>query len=195
MIRVKDVLLSEDIATAKFSCNVTRCKGACCVVGDAGAPVSKQEIPVLNKAFRQLKHDLNPEAVEKAEREGIVLGSAENGYEINCIESGECIFVEKDEKGIAACAIQKAYYEGRFTWEKPISCHLYPVRLKHIAGFDYANFEYIPELCSAGCRKGEDENIYLAEFLETALVRRYGREWYNRFLEACREVRGEAEHA
>lgn len=195
MIRVEDVILSEDIATAKFACNISRCKGACCVVGDAGAPVSRQEIPVLNKAFRQLKDYLDPEAVQKAEREGVVVRNQENGFEINCIESGECIFVEKDENGIATCAIQSAFYEGRFNWEKPISCHLYPVRLKHISGFDYANFEYIPELCSAGCDRGEEEGIYLADFLEAALVRRYGRDWYNNFLSACREVRGEAEHA
>ncbi len=189
MIRVDDVILSEDIATAKFECDVSRCKGACCVVGDAGAPVSKSEIPVLRKAFRQLKDDLDPEAVKKAEAEGVVIGNSEEGYEINCVDSGECIFVQKNEYGIATCAIQAAYYQGRFNWEKPVSCHLYPVRLKHIAGMDYANFEYIPELCSAGCKNGEKNGTYLADFLESALVRRYGRDWYNRFQEACSEVR------
>ncbi len=189
MIRVHDVILSEDIATAKFACNLNRCKGACCVVGDAGAPVSKDEIPVLRKAFKELKDRLNPEAVSKAEELGVVQGDTKSGYEITCIESGECIFVQKDEHGVATCAIQSAYYEGDFTWEKPISCHLYPVRLKHIAGFDYANFEYIPELCSAGCRRGEDEGIFLADFLKTALVRRYGEKWYTDFLNACKEVR------
>lgn len=191
MIRVDDVILSEDIATAKFECDISRCKGACCVVGDAGAPVSKSEIPVLRKAFRQLKDELNPEAVEKAEAEGVVLGDSEKGYEINCIDSGECIFVQKDEHGVATCTIQSAYYQGRFTWEKPISCHLYPVRLKHVAGFDYANFEYIPELCAAGCKNGEKNGTYLSDFLEAALVRRYGRDWYNRFLETCNEVRNQ----
>jgi hypothetical protein len=191
MIRVDDVILSEDIATAKFACDISRCKGACCVVGDAGAPVSKSEIPVIRKAFRQLKDELNPEAVEKAEAEGVVLGNSEKGYEINCIETGECIFVQKDENGVATCAIQSAYYQGRFNWEKPISCHLYPVRLKHVAGIDYANFEYIPELCSAGCKNGEQRGTYLADFLESALVRRYGRDWYNRFLETCNEVRNQ----
>ncbi len=189
MIRVHDVILSEDIATAKFACNLTRCKGACCVVGDAGAPVVKEEIPVLRKAFNELKGELNPEAVKVAEEKGVVQGDSSSGYEITCVESGECIFVQKDDAGVATCAIQSAYYEGRFTWEKPISCHLYPVRLKHIAGFDYANFEYIPELCSAGCRRGEDEGIYLADFLKDSLVRRYGEQWYNNFLEACDEVR------
>lgn len=189
MIRVQNVILSEDIATAKFACNLSRCKGACCVVGDAGAPVSKNEIPVLHKAFRELRDELDPEAVEAAERDGVVQGNSRNGYEISCIESRECIFVKKDENGVAACAIQSAYYEGRFGWEKPISCHLYPIRLKQIGGLEYANFEYIPELCSAACQRGEKEGIYLAEFLEDSLTRRYGEEWYREFLDVCRKER------
>jgi len=189
MIRVQDVILSEEIATAKFACNISKCKGACCVVGDAGAPVSKDEIPVLRKAFRKLKSRLNSEAVQKAEDEGVVLGNSEDGYEINCIDSGECIFVEKNEDGVATCAIQNAYYQGEFNWEKPISCHLYPVRLKHIAGMDYANYEYIADLCSAACKNGEENGIYLSDFLKIALVRRYGKKWYAEFLETCNEVR------
>lgn len=189
MIRVQDVILSEDIATAKFACNISRCKGACCVIGDAGAPVSKEEIPVLKKAFNELKSQLAPEAVKTAERDGVVLGNQKDGYELNCIDTGECIFVQKDENGVATCAIQNAYYSGRFSWEKPISCHLYPIRLKQIAGMDYANFEYIPELCSAACSRGTEEGIYLADFLEKALVRRYGQEWYDEFTEACTLIR------
>ena len=189
MIRVQDVILSEEIATAKFACNISKCKGACCVVGDAGAPVSKDEIPILRKAFRKLKSRLDSEAVQKAEDEGVVLGNSEDGYEINCIDSGECIFVEKNEDGVATCAIQNAYYQGEFNWEKPISCHLYPVRLKHIAGMDYANYEYIADLCSAACKNGEENGIYLSDFLKTALVRRYGKQWYEEFLETCNEVR------
>jgi hypothetical protein len=191
MFRVQDVILSEDIATAKFACNISRCKGACCVVGDAGAPVGKDEIPVLRKAFNLLKNELLPEASDVVEKQGVVQGDAKKGYEISCIASGECIFVQKDARGVAICAIQRAYDEKRFSWEKPISCHLYPVRLKHIAGFDYANFEYIPELCSAGRRCGEDNGIYLADFLKTALVRRYGESWYQDFLETCSEIRND----
>lgn len=189
MIRVQNVILSEEIATAKFACNLSRCKGACCVIGDAGAPVSKNEIPVLHKAFRELKGELHPEAVEVAERDGVVQGNSKNGYEISCIDSGECIFVQKDKNGAATCAIQSAYYEGRFQWEKPISCHLYPIRLKQIGGLEYANFEYIPELCSAACQRGEKEGIYLAEFLEDSLTRRYGEEWYREFLDVCKKER------
>ena len=145
----------------------------------------------LNPKLPPARGELNPEAVEIVEQKGVVQGDKDTGYEISCIDSGECIFVQKDKQGVATCAIQSAYFAGKFHWEKPISCHLYPIRLKHIAGLDYANFEYIPELCSAGCRRGEEESIYLADFLKEALSRRYGESWYNEFLEVCKEVRNE----
>ncbi|MBO6795123.1 MAG: DUF3109 family protein [Balneolaceae bacterium] len=189
MIKVGDIILSDDIATQKFACDTPVCKGACCVVGDAGAPVSKDEVPVLHKAYHTLKDELRPEAVAVAEKDGVVIGSKEKGYEISCVNKAECIFVNYDEQEVAYCTIQKAFFEGRFKWEKPISCHLYPVRLKKIGGFEYANFEYIPKMCSAACIKAEKEDTYLAEFLERPLVRRYGQDWYDEFLAACNYVR------
>lgn len=193
MFKVRNTILSEDIATAKFSCDISRCKGACCVVGNAGAPVSKDEIPVLKKAYRLLKDDLRARAREVVEEEGLVKGDNRKGYELNCTDEKECVFVEYTDDDIAICAIQKAYYEGRMNWEKPLSCHLFPVRLKRVVDFDYANFEYIPELCSSGCESGEEKGTYLAEFLEKPLVRRYGKEWYKEFTEACEEIRKKEE--
>lgn len=191
MFRVGDTILSEEIATRKFACDVSRCKGACCFVGDAGAPVSKEEIPALRKAYKMLEDELRPEAREAVRREGLIhkKPGKEAEYEINCVNDEACVFVQYDENGIAECAIQKAFYEKRLNWEKPISCHLYPVRLKRIAGMEYANFEYIPDLCSAACERGEDEGIYLSDFLEKALTRRYGQKWVQQFLLACREIR------
>ncbi|MFU8811967.1 MAG: DUF3109 family protein [Balneolaceae bacterium] len=195
MFRVGDVILSEEIATRKFACNISRCKGACCVVGESGAPVDKGEIPVLNKAFRKLKGRLTSTAIEEVERHGVVQKNDKGGYEITCVPTGECIFVEKSDEGIATCAIQNAFYKGEFGWEKPISCHLYPIRLKRIAGMEYANFEYIPELCSGGCLHGSTTGTYLSDFLKPALTRRFGEEWVRSFEEACHTLRMEAGHA
>lgn len=189
MFKVENTILSEDIATAKFACNITRCKGACCVVGNAGAPVSRDEIPVLRKAYKLLKKDLRPRAREVVENEGLVKGSNQSGYELNCTDDKECVFVEYTDENIAICAIQKAFFEGRLNWEKPLSCHLFPVRLKRILDFDYANFEYVPELCATGCENGKEHGTYLSEFLEKPLRRRYGKEWYKKFVKACKEVR------
>lgn len=189
MFRVKDTILEDDIATAKFACDLPRCKGACCVVGNAGAPVTKDEIPILHKAYKLLKDELRPEAVEVAERDGVVVGSEKVGYEISCVDNAECMFVKYNETGVAYCAIQQAYFEGRIGWEKPLSCHLFPIRLKKLGDVDYASFEYIPTLCAVACEKGKKEDIHLAEFLEKPLTRRYGEEWYDEFLDTCKEIR------
>ena len=189
MFKIQDTILSEDIATAKFACDLPRCKGACCVVGDAGAPVVKEEIPVLHKAYRLLKDELRPEAVEVADRDGVVIGSEKAGYEIACVNEAECIFVKYGENDVSYCAIQSAYFEGRFNCEKPLSCHLFPVRLKRLADFDYANFEYVESLCSAACDKGNKEGVYLSDFIEKPLIRRYGEEWFEEFSAACNYIR------
>lgn len=194
MFKIQNTILTEEIATAKFSCDLPRCKGACCVVGDAGAPVVKDEIPVLHKAYRLLKDELRPEAVEVAEREGVVIGSEKSGYEIACVNDAECVFVNYDENDVSYCSIQKAYFEGRIDWEKPLSCHLFPVRLKKIADFDYANFEYVDKLCSAACDKGSKEGIYLSDFLEKPLTRRYGEDWFDEFKAACNYIREKEDH-
>lgn len=189
MFKVRNTILSEDIATAKFACDLPKCKGACCVVGDAGAPVSADEIPVLKKAYRKLKNELRPRARQVVEEKGLIQGNNRDGYELACTDGKECVFVTYTDDGVAQCAIQKAFFEGRLNWEKPVSCHLFPVRLKRINDFDYANFEYVPSLCSAGCAKGDREGTYLSEFLKRPLIRRYGIEWYKEFQEACDRIR------
>lgn len=189
MFKVQNTILSEEIATAKFACNISRCKGACCVVGDAGAPVSKEEIPDLEKAYNVVKNELRPRARQLVENEGLIKGNENEGYRLNCTDGKECVFVTYTDEGVAKCSIQKAFYDGGIDWEKPLSCHLFPIRLKRAGNFDYANFEYIPEVCSAGCAHGNDTGTYLADFLKKPLIRRYGKAWYDEFLQACRDVR------
>lgn len=189
MFKVHDVILSEDIATSRFACNITRCKGACCVVGDAGAPVDEGEIAILQKAYKQLSDRLDPQAVVAADKQGVVQKDSRGIFEITCVDNKECIFVEKDENGVATCSIQNAYYRGELNWEKPLSCHLFPIRLKKVSGTEFANFDYLPDICSAGCANGKKEGVYLGDFLEKALKRRYGTDWYNDFTTACHEIR------
>lgn len=188
MFRVRNTILADEIATAKFACDVNRCKGACCVVGDAGAPVAENEVPELRKAYDKLKYELRPRAREVVDEEGLVKDHA-GRKELNCTDGRECVFVTYNEQGVAECAIQKAYFEGRLDWEKPLSCHLFPVRLKRIAGFDYASLEYLDGFCAGGCQRGEREGTYLSEFLEKALKRRYGKHWYDDFVDACETER------
>tara|TARA_B100000575_G_scaffold294225_2_gene308777 strand:+ start:1238 stop:1903 length:666 start_codon:yes stop_codon:yes gene_type:complete len=186
---VQHTLLSDDIAHARFACDISRCKGACCVVGDAGAPVSKMEVAVLNKAYSQLKERISAEARNTVSTKGLVQESEDQKLELTCISSGECVFVQYTDTGAANCAIQNAFYEGKFDWEKPISCHLYPLRIKKLSGIEWINYEYIPTLCSAACERAEKEGIYLADFLKKPLIRRYGESWYNEFIAACEHIR------
>lgn len=189
MFMVQHTLLADDIAHARFACDISRCKGACCVVGDAGAPVSKSEVAVLKKAYSQLKDRLSAEARDTVLVNGLIQESADKKLELSCVPSGECVFVQYTDTGVATCAIQNAFYKGEFDWEKPISCHLYPLRIKKLSGIEWINYEYIPSLCSAACDRAEKEGIYLANFLKKPLIRRYGESWYTEFIAACEHIR------
>lgn len=190
MFCIGNVYLSDDIATAKFACNLSACKGMCCVRGDAGAPVTRTEIPVLKKAWKLLKDELRDRAVEVVEDSGLINGKGSD-IELACTDGAECVFVSYDEYGTALCSIHKAHSEGRINWPKPLSCHLYPLRIIESGKYDYVNFEYYPEMCSPACDHAEANNIYLAEYLEVPLVRKYGHAWYREFLAECRKIRAE----
>lgn len=189
MFRVENTILSDDISTARFSCDLLKCKGACCVIGDAGAPVTEEEVPALETAYELLKDELHPKVQQIVEEQGLIQKS-EDGMELSCRDNNkECIFVSYGNNNVAYCAIQKAYKDGRLKWEKPLSCHLYPIRLQKVGHITYANFEYVPKLCRAACEKGEEKGIYLSDFLEKPLTRRFGKKWYQKFQDTCKEIR------
>lgn len=158
------------------------------MVGDAGAPVKGSELPVLRRAWEQLKDTLRPEARQTVEAEGLYKNNG-RGYELTCTDGAECVFVVYDGAGVATCAIQQAYDAGQFSWPKPISCHLFPVRVTTLANQDMLNMEYVPSICSPACDRGEREGIGLAEFLREPLVRAYGTDWYDDFMDGVQEVR------
>lgn len=189
MFQVQNTLISDDIAHARFACRLTSCMGACCVVGEGGAPIDRSEVSVLKKAFKVLKSDLAQEAVDEVEKRGLIRGTGPDNLELACVGSAECVFVVKNPAGVSLCAIQKAKFEGRFDWEKPISCHLFPIRILPIGDMDFLNFEYVPEICSPGKQYGIESNTYLAEYLEIPLVRKYGKDWFDEFIKACKHVR------
>lgn len=152
------------------------------------------ELPVLRRAWDQLKDRLRPEAVETVEADGLYANNG-HGYELSCTDGAECVFVVYDEHKVATCAIQQAYENGEFSWPKPISCHLFPIRVTRLANQDMLNMEYVPSICSPACSRGEREGIGLAEFMKEPLVRAYGRDWYTEFLEAVRDVRSRTSNA
>ncbi|TVQ12033.1 MAG: DUF3109 family protein [Balneolaceae bacterium] len=187
MFQIGDVLISDDVAKARFACDLGRCKGACCVLGAAGAPLKRSEIPVINKAWKTLRNDVRERAREVVADEGLIR-NIENAPELNFTDGADCVFVVY-EGDVAFCSIQKAYEEGRFNWPKPVSCHLYPLRITDMGSVKMINYEYIPSMCGPACDRGGREGIYLSDFLEDALIREFGSVWYKEFQATCRKMR------
>lgn len=188
MFQVQNTIISDDIATFRFACDLMRCKGGCCVIGEAGAPVTRNEIPVLKKAWSLLECELRPLARQTVSKEGLIK-NGDSVPELSCTDGAECVFVIYDENDIALCSIQKAWGEGRFNWIKPLSCHLFPVRVMRVGSMDYLNLEYVPSLCKPACTRGENQGIYLSDFMESAFTRAYGVTWFKEFRIACESVR------
>ena len=185
MFAVGNILISDDLVEAPFACNLGACHGACCVVGDSGAPVEIDELPELEAAFQAVKDRLRPEAREVIAQKGVWEETGDGQYATTCVGDAECVFVIY-EGPVAKCAIQQAYYEGKLSWEKPISCHLYPIRIENLGEYDALNYERAP-ICKTAIPHGRRTDTLLPAFLEKPLVRKYGQEWYDLFKDACRE--------
>lgn len=179
------VLVSDDLIGTAFCCNLGACHGACCVEGESGAPVEPDERRRLEEILPAVRSDLRDEALRVIESEGVWEEVGDGEYATTCVGGAECVFVTYDGP-VARCAIQKAYEEGRIDFPKPISCHLFPVRIVRIADIDALNYESVP-MCSPALRKGRKEGVPLSTFLREPLIRKYGTDWYDAFEKACEE--------
>jgi hypothetical protein len=188
VFQVQHTLISDDVAHARFACNTPICRGACCVVGEAGAPIEQNEIHVLKKAYHLLENELSADARAVVADQGLVV-KTHSGIELSCVGEAECVFAAKTQENVVICTIQRAYFESRFQWPKPISCHLFPIRVTTIGALDYLNFEFVPEICTPGALKGKEDKIFLSEYLKAPLVRKYGDDWYEEFSAACNHIR------
>ena len=187
MIQIDDKLISEDIFSEEFVCNLSKCKGACCVEGDVGAPLEKDETLILERIFEQVKPYLRPEGVKAIEEQGTwVLDPSDNDYVTPMVEGKECAYVIFDERGITKCGIEKAYEDGAVDWQKPISCHLYPIRIDEYRTFTALNYHKW-EICSDACSLGKELKVPIYKFVKTPLIRKYGEEWYQTLCEAADE--------
>ncbi|MDX1421272.1 MAG: DUF3109 family protein [Rubricoccaceae bacterium] len=186
MFAVGPVLVSDAVLDAPFACNLGACLGACCVHGQSGAPLEPEERARLEAVLPVVEPDLRPEARETIRREGAWEAVAPGDYATTCVGGRECVFVVYDG-AVAKCAIQQAYQAGRVDFEKPISCHLFPLRVeRHGEGEDaieVLNYEQIDH-CQPAVRHGRRAGVALADFLARPLTRRYGPRWYRAFQEA-----------
>lgn len=175
MLQIENTLISLDVIEKKFSCDLSKCKGACCVQGDSGAPLADDEIDIIKKEYRSFKKYLRPEGRKAIGEQGIYVIDSDNEKVTPLIDGKECAFVIFED-GIARCGIEKAFFEGKTNFRKPVSCHLYPIRIRKYEKFKAVNYD-IWKICDPARAKGEKENIRVCNFTREALHRKFGEEW------------------
>ncbi len=184
MLQIKDTIVSLDIAERFFTCDIASCLGECCIEGDAGAPITEDEYKKIKEILPLIWDDLMPRAKEEIEANGVAYVDEEGDLVTQIIDGKNCVFSCYGNNGMCLCAIEKAYREGRVDFMKPISCHLYPLRLKEYPSFTAVSYHRW-KICKAAEVLGRKRGVRLYEFLKEPLVRRFGKEWYDELVTAC----------
>lgn len=189
MYEIDNVLVSDAIAKVNFVCDLKRCKGWCCVDGDAGAPLEPDEIEILKKEIDQIKPFLTTKGQQAIEAQGVYVEDTDGDDVTPLVEGKECAYTIFLEDGTASCGIEKAYQQGRTSLWKPISCHLYPIRLGKLrSGQETVNYHEW-NICTPACTLGQQLQVPIYKFVKDALIRRYGTEWYEMLSAAIDQIR------
>ncbi len=180
MIAIENVLLSDQIISEQFVCDLRSCKGACCVDGDAGAPLDNKELKMVDEVFDEVLPYLRKEGIDELNKQGRYVHDKEFGWVTPTIAGKMCVYGIFDENGIVKCGIEQAYLDGKTTWKKPISCHLFPIIVKKSNdGITvFANYEPREDHCKAACSLGEKLKVPVYKFLKEPLVRKFGTAFY-----------------
>ena len=182
MIEVEGVLLSEDLLKEEFVCNLNACKGACCVEGDSGAPLEQHELQILQDIYPHVKPYMTAKGIAAIELDGTHVIDEDGDLTTPCVNKNkECAYVTW-ENGITKCAIEKAYEDGKISWQKPISCHLYPIRITQYPEFEVLNYDRW-HICHDACSFGRKLGVPVYSFLKGPLIRKYGEDWYNELVD------------
>jgi len=179
MIAIENVLISDDVVEQQFVCDLAKCKGGCCEDGDAGAPLQKTEMAIVKAVYETVKPYMSQEGIAVIEKTGFYEYDREFGWVTPTVEGKICAYGIRDKKGVIKCAFEQAYNDGKIEWKKPISCHLYPIKIKHTKEYEMVNYEPRESLGSSGCDLGKKLKVPAYVFLKEALVRKYGEEFYN----------------
>ena len=177
MFQLGKTIVSEDILEKEFVCNLAACKGQCCIDGEAGAPLEEEELRILLDIYPRVKPFLRKEGIAAIEDQGLFI-TTQGEYETTLINNKDCAFVIFDEKNTAKCGIEEAYNQGIINWKKPISCHLYPVRIMDYSEFSAVNYHKWP-ICDDACSLGEELGVPVYKFVKEALIRKFGEDWYS----------------
>lgn len=181
MIVIDNTIVSEDILEKKFVCDLTSCKGACCVEGDSGAPLEETETGLLDDIYEDVKPFMTKEGIEAVEKQGKFIVDQDGDYVTPLVEGKQCAYVFYQD-GSTKCAIEKAHSEGLTDFKKPISCHLYPIRITKHSSYDAVNYHRW-EICKPACSCGTKLNVKVYQFLKEPLIRKYGFKWYEELKE------------
>lgn len=187
MISLDDILISEDILRAEFVCDLSKCKGACCIEGDAGAPLKRKELKELEKVFHLIRDKLTPEALAVIQKKGLYDQDEDYTYVTPIIGDGICVYGTLDENGTVICQIEQAYLEGKTDFKKPISCHLYPIIHTKTKNFESLNYYPREVLCKPACKLGKKLKIPVYEFLKEPICREFGEDFYETLAELARD--------
>ena len=179
MIAIENILVSDEVVESQFVCDLSKCKGGCCEDGDAGAPLTKKELTELNNAYDAAKPYMTKEGIAVTEKQGRYEYDREFGWVTPTIQGKMCAYGYRDKKGVIMCAFEQAYNDGKTTWKKPVSCHLYPIKIKKSKEYEMLNYEPRESLCSPACALGEKLKVPTYVFLKDALVRKYGEDFYH----------------
>ena len=177
MIVLQNTVISDDIKDKFFVCNLEKCKGACCVEGDLGAPLETEELQLLADNYEQIKPYLSDAGRQAIAEQGLYIKDWEDDFSTTTIGNRECAYAIYDENLTLKCGIEQAYLDGKISWKKPISCHLYPIRITRYDGFEALNYDKW-QICNPACSFGADLGVRVYQFLKEPLIRKYGAEWY-----------------
>ena len=189
MVQIDDVIVSFDIFKEKFYCDINACKGECCIEGDAGAPLESKEVELLEKVLPAIWDDLSDEAKDIINKQGVCYKDVDGDLVTSIVNGKDCVFTCYDDKGYCLCAIEKAYRNGKTNFYKPISCHLYPIRVGKYGPYKALNYHRW-NVCKAAVLLGEKKNTPIYKFLKEPLIRSFCEEWYTELEIAAKELEG-----
>jgi hypothetical protein len=187
MLQIDDKIISLDILEKNFVCHLEKCKGYCCVHGASGAPFGEGEVELMKKEYPKIKPFLSEEGNAAIEKQGLAIIDSDGDEVTPLINGKECAYAIF-EKGIAKCGIEKAYFAGKTSFRKPVSCHLYPIRVKHFSGFYALNYDQW-DLCEPARKNGDEKKVTILEFVEQALVRKFGENFHKELRIAQKELK------
>ncbi|MEX1002876.1 MAG: DUF3109 family protein [Crocinitomicaceae bacterium] len=188
IVEIGDKLVSTEIFEKEFVCNLSACKGICCVEGDDGAPLTLEEITLLEDHLDDITPFMTLEGKAQVNKKGVFYMDRDNEPVTPLNKGKECSFVTKDEKGVYLCTIEQAYRAGKIPFNKPISCHLYPIRVKNYRSFSSLNYDKWP-ICKDACVLGEKLKVTVYEFLKDPLIRAYGNDFYEELVKVDKELK------